>query len=277
MKSIAGRALLVATATFLGLATAGCSLVFSHGPDVAPSKMTADTPVQCSGSMAPPVVDTALVGTHLISGLWASSQQEQKFGGSTVRTAVIAADFGLATLHLVSAVYGYYNASSCRDAKARELDFHRAKYPAPGGEEQARARARAVLVIHRRDAFWSNWLPGHERTACPDAQALLTSDAECSGVACGAPLLLAIGYQKSCSIDADTQSSLRALRRRWLGAAATMVSSCLEETFTAIEDEPRAQTLPARCPGEGLTEAAFRDSVRRRLAPAAPQDPVKAK
>jgi hypothetical protein len=277
MKSIAGRALLVATATCLGLASTGCSLVFSHGPNVAPATMTADTQVRCSGSVALPVVDTALVGTHLISVLWASKQPDETFGSSSGRTAVIAADLGLATLHLVSAVYGYYNASSCHDAKAREIELDRAKYPPQGEEEQARARARAVLVIHRRDAFWSNWLPGHEGTACPDAQTLLTGDAECSGVACGAPLLLAIGYQKSCALDADAQSSLRGLRRRWLGAAATMVSSCLEETFTAIEDESRARTLPERCPGEGLTEAAFRDSVRRRLAPAAPQDPVKAK
>ena len=188
MKPIACRSLFVATAACLGLAATGCSFVFSRGPDVAPAQMTADTPVKCSGSLAPPVLDTVLTGTHLVSGLWAATQPAEAFGGSSVRTAVIAADLSLAAIHLLSATYGYYSSSACREARALEIDFEGARTPfkvTQTAEREARAndagaRAIAITDTRRRDAFWTAWLPGHEALACSDAAGLLKSDSECT-------------------------------------------------------------------------------------------------
>jgi hypothetical protein len=275
MKASASRSLFVATAACLGLASSGCSFVFSRGPEVPPAQMTPDTPVKCSGSTAPPVVDTLLTGTHLGSAVWALTQPEEVFGGSKVRTFVIAADAGLALIHLTSAIYGYYSSSSCREAKARELELAGTWSPSkalPVAESEARAREGAIAQARRREVLWTTWLAGHEATACPDALRLLTSDSGCAGAACRAPLMLSSGYQKSCPIDADARISLYRMRHRWEEAAGTTTSECLEETSRALEEPAKATTLPERCSGEGKTEAALRDSVRRR--PAEPSSPA---
>jgi hypothetical protein len=121
--------------------------------------------------------------------------------------------------------------------------------------------------------FWTAWVATHGARACPDAIGLLTSESECTGAACRAPLLLSRGYQKNCQLDTDTRISLHQMRRRWEETAGTATSACLKETYRAMMEPRQAATLRERCEGEGKTEAALRDAVRRRSAQPGPPAP----
>ncbi len=361
MKPVPSSYISVFAAMSLGLTSSGCSILFTRGPDVAPAQMTADTPVTCSGSVVAPVFDTLFTGTHIGSAIFGLTQPDKTFeGDSGVRTGVIAADLGLAAVHLVSALYGYSASASCREAKVRASELvsarreaERASAPQEAGvfkvgmardaaaqacstaghvwrwdsggdtcsgslagpgrsaparlkfgryglwsidldpeaaqaatraDEQAAARAKervdeqaARELGAHRGIFWTAWLAGREATACPDALRLLTRDSECAGAACRAPLLLSSGYERSCPIDADGRISLYRMRRRWEDASGTTISACLKETYLALTDPVKATTLKERCPGEGTTEAAFRDAARRRPTQADPPAPGTAK
>ena len=279
MKPSASRSLFVATAACLGLASSGCSFVFSRGPDDAPAKMAAASPGNCSGSVVPPIFDTVFAGSYVVNAIWAGAQPDGAFGGSksSVRGAVVGIDIGLAALHLISAGYGYSSSASCREAKRRESEPDLANEPWKAGvisESETRARETDLIDARGREVFWAAWRAQHEDTACPDALRLLTSEDECAGAACRAPLLLSSGYQKSCPIDTDGKIKLYRMRHRWEAAAGTTISGCLKETFLALIDPAKALTLPEKCVNEGKTEAALRDAARRRPAEATPPAPT---
>jgi hypothetical protein len=284
MKPRASTSLLLATAMGLGLATSGCSFIFSRGPDVAPTRTSQGRPGTCSGSVVAPVFDTVFTASYLVGGISALRLPEGGSGGSsTVRSAVLATNFGFAGLHLLSAIYGYSASASCREAKARDFVVVQplsplAAYVASDREAKARATPAKAEVVGptRQEAFWKAWLAQHEETACIDALQALKDDPDCVGAACRAPLLLSSGYQASCPVDTDTTMLLYRARRRWETAAGTATSGCLEETYLALTDPAKAAALPKRCSGQGKTEAALREAVRYHPAEPARSAPAPA-
>jgi hypothetical protein len=174
MKTSASSYLLVGTAMSLGLAGSGCSAIFTRGPEVRLDQMTADTPVDCSSSVAPPILDIALIGTHFAGGIFSLAQPDEVFGGSSdARTAVIIADFGLAALHLASAIYGYSTLASCREAEAqlRVLVEARDKNPAPKGVGKFTFGMTREAAAQECTAAGHAWISDDAGDRCDDTPA----------------------------------------------------------------------------------------------------------
>ncbi len=138
--------------------------------------------------------------------------------------------------------------------------------------QAAQAAEQKLASDHER--LWSVWAEAHHAAACEDALHVLTSDSECTGAACRAPLVFSGVYQKKCQIDTDTRISLHKMRRRWEEAAGT-ASPCFEETFRALTEPAGATTQQEKCEHVGKTETALRDAVRasKRRVPSSFEEP----
>jgi hypothetical protein len=107
-----------AVAALLSLTTLpGCSLLFVNPPpDRPPSYADAPRRVECTSSVAAPVVDTVIAGLQIVrTGIAATADDSVYDDAKISRGADIAIGVSLMTLFGLSAVYGFYTTDACSD------------------------------------------------------------------------------------------------------------------------------------------------------------------
>lgn len=105
----------------------GCSWLFSQPP---PADYGRDRHAGCSTNPVPPVLDTLFTVTNLTSALIVATDNEAQNKG-----AAVGLGLSLATLWMVSAVYGYKSINECEQALAywsggRSFSRRRSRPPA---------------------------------------------------------------------------------------------------------------------------------------------------
>jgi hypothetical protein len=94
----------------------GCAFIFSQGPP-SPERQAKETYFDCSGSWAPPIVDTLLATGTGISAVATYNSQTVAYPHNA---AAISA--GLTALLATSAIYGVTSVASCGSAKRARLE-----------------------------------------------------------------------------------------------------------------------------------------------------------
>jgi hypothetical protein len=90
----------------------------ADGPQPAP-----DQPLECSTSLAPPVVDTAITGVQIARVLFAAQAKDHDYRDFPINRATdIALGAGLLTVFAISAFYGYGTTAACSEAKDRHAE-----------------------------------------------------------------------------------------------------------------------------------------------------------
>jgi hypothetical protein len=137
----------------------GCAFIFSEGPP-APERQAAVTYFDCSGSYAPPIVDTLFALLGLSTAAMASARQSND-GNSN--TGTVAVDAGFAALFTASAIYGYNAIAHCHRATQARLERTLAArfLPPPYG----------LPPWGQPPPFWPPLLPPPYRAAVPSIPA----------------------------------------------------------------------------------------------------------
>lgn len=111
---------IVAVATCLSFA--GCSFLFSKGP---PPNYQRVSFLDCSTSVAPPVLDTLWAGLNGLGALAASGKTDEQWqadGQKTSRSTVLGVGVFWFVISGFSAIYGYKAASDCKDATSELMN-----------------------------------------------------------------------------------------------------------------------------------------------------------
>lgn len=127
----------------LALVTGGCSFATMKGP----GPLVPEAPPSCTTSISAPIADMAafLVGGAVMVGMFIAGWV-QEIDGNGEPLIITGTIVGLgATPFVVSAGYGIYKRSRCREAQATWEVMHGARSPAspiaPPGEERGACRA----------------------------------------------------------------------------------------------------------------------------------------
>ena len=109
----AGHPLLLVGALLGGLPFAtGCSYIFVTPPR---SEYGGAVAADCTTNVAAPVIDTLLTTTNLLSTVIVGGEDNVKNKGEAVGVGLLATGFWLS-----SAIYGFYNTSSCTALRTEE-------------------------------------------------------------------------------------------------------------------------------------------------------------
>lgn len=117
--------------------TLGCSALFTTAPPGATDPpVPLDQPVPCSGSVAPPLVDTAVAALQAARVVYAAQAKDYEYRDYPInRTADLSIGAGLLTVFTISAFYGFATTSECREAKRsharKRLEWQRQQQPGP--------------------------------------------------------------------------------------------------------------------------------------------------
>jgi hypothetical protein len=88
----------------------GCSWLFTTPP---PKDFDRHTYLECTTNRVPPVLDTIFTITNVASAIYVAGQENVQNKGSAVGLGL-----SVATLWMLSAVYGYSGTSACEEAQA---------------------------------------------------------------------------------------------------------------------------------------------------------------
>jgi hypothetical protein len=132
----------------------GCSFLFvDTPPTVHGDEPPAMRSVQCTSSVAAPVVDTVIAAFEAVRTGFALGADDADYHNYPIsRGADIAIGLGLTGLFAAAAGYGYVNTSECSDLKEQ------AREPPPPG-----------------------WVPPPPRMPPPTIQTMCSYDAQCKG------------------------------------------------------------------------------------------------
>mgnify|MGYP001176850876 FL=1 len=116
------RILDAGVASTLALAVSGCSLAFTTRPPADAERMPPAPPIDCSTSVAPPVIDTIIATYQAVRvGVGVASDDSAYRNQPLPRQADIAIGAGLLAVFTASAVWGYTATSACNDAHEGQL------------------------------------------------------------------------------------------------------------------------------------------------------------
>jgi hypothetical protein len=121
-----GLALRHSFGSALVLACSGCSFIFVSGPPSNVEKLPPSEPVECTTSVAAPVLDLLGTGVEVVrTGLAIGARDGDYRDAPISRSSDIALGAALTVLLAASTIYGFDETSTCDDAKARHRKARR--------------------------------------------------------------------------------------------------------------------------------------------------------